>query len=70
MTNANKSPRQYDDIFEGRLAFYRLDIIKMYQRTHNIWRGRTNKSLYQTADFENNNSVGIRDHRYIRFVTS
>jgi hypothetical protein len=43
MSSANKSPRRYDDIFEGRLAFYRLDIIKMYQRIRNIWKGRTNK---------------------------
>jgi hypothetical protein len=51
MSSANKSPRQYDDIFEERLVFYRLGIIKMYQRTHNIWKGRTNISLYQTAGF-------------------
>jgi hypothetical protein len=43
MSSANKSPRRYDDIFEGRLAFYRLGKVKRYQRIRNIWKGRTNK---------------------------
>jgi hypothetical protein len=43
MSSANKSPRRYDDIFEGRLAFYRLGKVKMYQRIRNILKDRTNK---------------------------
>jgi hypothetical protein len=51
MSSANLIPHQYDDIFEEKLAFSRSNIIKMYQRIHNILKDKTNRLSCQTPDY-------------------
>jgi hypothetical protein len=41
-TNANSILLLYDGIFEGISVIYRLDIAKMYQKTRNILKCKTN----------------------------
>jgi len=65
-SNANLKRLLYDDIFEEKWVFCRLNKVKMCQKTHSIWISKNNKLPRQMWDSENNNLIEIQFHHYTK----